>query len=131
MAVVEIVNAVFCNLDATELSNINHMQKAWKIALENSTSKTGSFHLKEDSVISINDLLRYDIQHFKNLVYAYEITKKERDRLFSIKIDDKVFYYDPKKINMDQTLEERLKGFCGDEEAYTICIDKSGEMVIY
>jgi hypothetical protein len=57
--------------------------------------------------------------------------RKELDNDKSVCINEKVFYYDPKKIELTEKLMQELSAFKGTEKSYFVYYDSSQGLVIY
>lgn len=122
----QITEAIFCNLNANELSDINHLHKSWDIAYKNSL--VNGIPQKHLSEISIDNIKRYDLEKIKDLLEAYEITKNMNGR--HEVINGITFFYDEDEITMTDELIEELGKFKGEEPAYRLCWDKQLGLVI-
>lgn len=121
-----LVADIFGEASARELSKLNHTHYSWKKAYENSLFN--GIPIKTNSIISLDDVIEYDLDKIKEILEAYEIDKKN-DLKCEI-INGIKFYYDPKEITLTEDLIEKLESY-DEEEAYTIYNDPSLGMVVF
>jgi len=118
--------SLFGNINARELSGLNHSQKSWEDAFNN--SDCSGFYCKEGAVVSVESIMKKDIQRVKEIVSSY---KQLNDNFSCYEIINGIkFFYNPHEITLDETVVETLESFCGEDEAYTIYNDERLGLVI-
>ncbi|QWU14454.1 Uncharacterized phage-associated protein [Paenibacillus sophorae] len=122
-----VVKDVFGDVDARELSNLNHLHVGWKEALEKSEISKGKYY-KPLSIISYDTIMEHDIESIKKVLDAHESTI-DSGKTFEL-INGVKFYYDPEEISFDDDLLEQLASFQGEESAYIVHMDEDG-LVFY
>lgn len=120
------VKVVFGDLNARELSDLNHLHKSWKEAYEN--SQFGPFHEKSLSVISIQQMISNELENMKEIIQAYEDGKNIIN--YEV-VNGRKFYYDPNTIDLNDEVLSMLESFNGADSAYTITKDESTGILIY
>lgn len=123
----ELVKNVFGDLDAQELSDLNHFHESWKEAYERSTTSTGYYN-KDLSIISLEEMRTNELDNIREIIEAYEDESKPS---YFEEINGYKFYYDPNALELNTDLRELLKCFEGPDVAYTIYKDENERVVIY
>lgn len=125
----ELTKRIFGNLDSFTLSELTHQFKFWKEKYN--YSYKDSYHHKELSIIDIEDLKdKYseDIEKIKLLISIEESDDQAEE---FVVINGVNFYYNPREVELDETLMKQLKEFPAEESAYSFYIDESQGLVIY
>lgn len=120
-----IVEEVFGDLSAHELSDINHQHKSWSDAYNGSIS--GGYSWKESATISIEQIMANEVPMFKDIIHARE----NSCGLSSVVLNGIKFYYDPQSLEITPEIKKMLESFDGPDSAYTIYNDESQGLVIY
>lgn len=123
----EVVSDIFGNLSAQALSDVNHAQKSWEDAYYN--SYTGSFHYKERSKISLDSIISNDIKKVKEMLSAYETSKKQKSEV--VVINNIKFYYNPDEIDITDEITDFLENFEGEDSVYSLTCDDECGIVVY
>gem|GEM_PF-659881 len=123
----ELVKNVFGDLDAQELSDLNHLHESWKKAYNRSKTSTG-FHEKYLSIISLEEMNENELDNIREIIEAYEDEFK-----FSHfeEINGYKFYYDPEALELDEEIKKTLECFEGPDTAYSVYKDENERVVIY
>lgn len=124
--VINLTCAIFGNLSARELSQLNHSFDFWKKRHDASITTRGMYN-KDDSVVTTDDMLA-EIQKINNLIALH---KQSRTNSVSQEtINGVTFYYD--NMELTDSIMEQLEEFAqyADEDDYTVYLD-NGELVIY
>ncbi|PKM80288.1 MAG: hypothetical protein CVU89_14445 [Firmicutes bacterium HGW-Firmicutes-14] len=118
---------IFGKLSASELSDLNHLHRGWREALER--SKRNGFHYRENGVISMTSVKNHDLEKVKQMLKAHQSTKQINDNCEVI--NGTTFYYDPRELTITDEIISILESFRGTESAYSISLDENREIVIY
>lgn len=121
----QITEAIFCNLSAKELSELNHLHKAWEIAYDRSL--INGIPQKHLSEIRIRDIEEYDLDNIRDMVKAHEL---EIGLCHFEVINGNKFYYDPTEITLTEQVIAELEGFEGTDGSYVIYQDEYLGLVI-
>lgn len=119
--------AIFGNLSATELSDLNHQFNFWQRQYDNSfVSET--YKEKYESIVSV-DMMRSEIDKIKNAMLAYRQTKNIEQNV--VAFNGVQFFYD-NDVTMTIQLSQILSEFSvnAEEKAYSVYYD-NGKLVIY
>ena len=119
---------IFGNINAKELSTINHLHISWQKAFEQSKRANG-YYDKDSSEISFEAVKKYDLPRVKEMLNAYKTSHDLQES--SEVINDVTFYYDPKELQMTDDIIGRLELFEGIEPSYDIYLDRDLGLVIY
>lgn len=127
--VANLTAGIFGKETAVVLSNINHEFRFWKEPYQKGTVENG-YHDKEKSVVKMSDYPD-DIKTIKQIVDIYKQNQCSSSR--SELINGITFYYEG--FELDDNIILNLADFALSDEAeddvYTVCLDDSGELVIY
>lgn len=118
---------IFGNLNASELSELNHEQEAWRIYFEESNNS--GWYNKNDSIIPIEEIIERDIVKVKEMLNSYNNNKSNKNSF--IELNDKKFYYDPSEIKINDDIIRELSNFKGQDSSYSIYFDEDAGLVIY
>ncbi|MDD2586798.1 MAG: DUF4065 domain-containing protein [Syntrophomonadaceae bacterium] len=119
---------IFGDASPEELSELNHFHRGWEKAFERSKSPD-NFYLKELSVISIDDIKKYDLENIRQMLDAYALSEQSMHSF--TEINGIIFYYDPNELELTPEILQELKQFNGDESSYNIYMDESAGLVIF
>lgn len=121
----QITEAIFCNLSAKELSELNHLHESWKIAYNRSL--INGIPQKHLSEIRISDIEEYDLGNIRDTIKAYELGMDLRH--FEV-INGNRFYYNPTEITLTEQMILELEEFEGTDGSYVIYQDQYLGLVI-
>ena len=122
---------VFINVSAKELSELTHEHKCWQDYYKKSKSGTSNWFNKEAGKIPIEKIYsdyQEDLDLVRNILSAYNESESEEQ---SINLNGVTFYYDPKEVKLDESIEKQLLKFPAVDSAYTFYIDEKQGLVIY
>jgi uncharacterized phage-associated protein len=125
LSTLQLTVEIFGSVDARELSELNHEFESWKIAYHRSRKR--DFHLKEESEITIESIMKNDLGKINDILAAYELGNEECYEV----VNGKYFYYNPSEITITEDVRRQLQSFQGKESAYSIYYDKNVGLVIY
>lgn len=123
---VQTAEALFCDLRAKELSELNHLHHSWKKAFEKSCVHGSPQKIL--STISVDDIKQYDLGKIKEMLIAYDMAKGQCET-FEV-INGSKFYYNPSELILTEEILEALELYCGTGESYSIYIDETLGMVV-
>jgi uncharacterized phage-associated protein len=130
LSTLKIVEDIFGNLSARELSDLNHLHDSWKESYENSCYSP-SFRNKLESKMELENLKANDLDKIKEMITAYEANSTDSENHCFEVINGIKFYYDPTEINIDSELISLLSTFEGEDDTYTLYKDSKHGVVIY
>ena len=119
---------IFGDINAKELSVINHLRISWQKAFEQSKRANG-YYDKDSSEISFDVVKKHDLPRVQEMLNAYKSSHDLQEA--SEVINDVTFYYDPKELQMTDDIVGRLESFEGTEPSYDIYLDRNLGLVIY
>jgi len=119
---------IFGDINAKELSVINHLHISWQKAFEQSKRANG-YYDKDSSEISFDVVKKHDLPRVQEMLNAYKSSHDLQEA--SEVINDVTFYYDPKELQMTDDIVGRLESFEGTEPSYDIYLDRNLGLVIY
>ena len=119
--------ALFGNLSARELSDINHAFTFWNTAYHKSIESDG-FRDKNNAVVSVDAMCK-DLDRVRDMIAAFRETQSENQAKEII--NDVVFYYTPNDPELTDDILTQLYRFSlsASERAYSIFLD-NGSLVI-
>ncbi|WP_188453811.1 Panacea domain-containing protein [Virgibacillus oceani] len=126
---IDLVESVFGELSAGELSDLNHEHSCWKLAYGRSYIDE-NYRNKHLSEISDQEVYEHDLEGIKKIVDGY---KSSNDSLTEamITIGGTEFYFNPQEIIIDEQLRSYLDNFVGEDEVFTIYKDRSQGVIVY
>lgn len=126
---VSLVKSVFGKMDGIALGELTHNHESWKQAYRRSFVKK-DYRDRRKSIVDEKEILEYDIGKIKEMTQAYKDSQNTGDEAIFI-LEGTEFYYDPREIIIDKGLEDYLRDFIGEDEAFTIYKDVSQGVVVY
>lgn len=123
-----VVEDVFGDVSAKELSDLNHLHTGWYEALQRSEIGE-NYYNKYLSVISLDTVQKHDLESIRKVLEAHDASKN-LTKAYEV-INGVTFYYDPNYLVFTDDLIENLESFQGEDTAYTVYIDENAEIVIY
>ena len=120
--------AIFGNLSARELSELNHSFSFWNNAFNNSKGRDG-FRDKGKAIVTV-EAMSGELDSIRNAIAAFRDTQSEYQ---SKEIINEIeFYYVPGEINFTDEVMDQLYAFSrvAEERAYSVYFD-NGSLVIY
>lgn len=117
---------IFGDLDAEELSKLNHLQDVWREKYNN--SKIGEYYIKDLSILNIEDM-KQNLDGIRQVIKAYDMTNED-DETCEL-VNDVRFYYNPDEITINEEILSSLREFPAEEQSYSLYLDESVGLVIY
>lgn len=124
---IQIVADIFGDINALELSELNHLQKSWKETYE--YSLIGNIPHKVIAQIPIQKVIEKDLEKVKEMLDGYYASKNIESEF--IELNEKRFYYNSDEIEITDEIIEILKDFSGDDISYSIYYNDIEGLVIY
>lgn len=124
----DLTQKIFGELDARELSDLNHEQYSWKNAY--TRSKRGDDYVKSLGKVSIESVRIQDLPKINQVIEAHQMISEE-PQSFEV-INGKRFYYNPFEITIDDELAANLLLYTnGESDSYTVYNDETAGLVVY
>lgn len=118
---------LFGDLEAKELSDLNHELNSWSVPFNESKTNIPNHYKSDRNIINPNDsLFLEDVEKVKQMIESYE----EEDSMSSEVINGVTFYYDSEEIKMTGEVMEMLEELDCPEEVYTLTNDKEQGLIL-
>lgn len=127
--VLELTTAIFGNLSARELSELNHQFSFWQNALKAGTGEDG-YHNKANSEVSVSDMEK-ELNKIKAVISAYRETQKLDEKVEVV--NGVTFYYNPDELQMTDNVIEQLESIATNAkngDCFSVYLD-DGRLVVY
>lgn len=125
----ELVESVFGEKSAKELSDLNHEHGCWKLAYGRSYVNE-NYKEKSLSKVEKDEIFDNDINGIKKVVDGFKSSNESLAEAVFV-LGGTEFYYDPREIVIDEELKSYLDNFVGEDEAFSIYKDSSQGVVVY
>jgi uncharacterized phage-associated protein len=123
-----LTSEIFGNMDAKELSELNHEFVSWKVPFKESQTNQPGRYMREKNVIKpLDGLFTEDVNNVKQMLEAYS---ENEDYMNYEVVNGVTFYYNSSEIRLDEKTLAKLEELKCSDEVYTVTMDKEQGLII-